>query len=338
MNLSYIRPNISFLPIIMDAITNPNPSPEEERFTKALGDELVYKLKTNWERIPKQDLAQRFRISRELSPTMRSFSDQDFPTKMAFQSLRFIEARQVLINERKRLIKQEAQKILTYGTSQPPNSSLPDLKLAHEAQRYISDKYGSCRCENPGNSTPPPPEPPKKFGLKGTKLKCHDQREVGHDEIYFISAVADGNAQLITTVSPRVSINDDDNDVKYPNFWMYPMQDPGGFLDLGISMREDDGGYEEAGQIVTKIGDAVSDIPTPYTVIAGAAITIIGELINLSSFLDDDDKYGDAFKTWSSQSNLENGVGSYLLNFYEADTGTFDDGHDFDFTINLLSV
>ncbi len=116
------------------------------------------------------------------------------------------------------------------------------------------------------------------------------------------------------------------------------MQDANGFLDAAISMWEDDGGYSEAGQIVSSIGSAISTIPNPYVIAAGVAVTIIGELIRLASWLDDDDHYGDASKTWNSASNLAAGIGSYVMSYYEVDEGWDDDGHDFDLTINLLSA
>ena len=89
---------------------------------------------------------------------------------------------------------------------------------------------------------------------------------------------------------------------------------------------------------VATIGSAVSLIPTPYTVAAGVALQIIGGLIGLASWLDDDDHYGDGYKTWLSQESLEGGVGSYVLSYYEVDTSWYDDGHDFDLTLNLISA
>ena len=63
-----------------------------------------------------------------------------------------------------------------------------------------------------------------------TRLKCHDQRETGHDEIYLVGAAVDGNGKLVSTVSNKFSIDDDDDDVLYPNYYIYPMQDPGGLM------------------------------------------------------------------------------------------------------------
>jgi hypothetical protein len=208
----------------------------------------------------------------------------------------------------------------------------------YEVYRKIHSKLHPCRCDEPGETTPPPPKPPPKFGLKVSKIKCYDQREVGHDEIYLVSAAVDGNGNLITTVSGKYSIDDTEDDVVYPNSWIYPMQPTGDFLDVAVAMWEDDGGYEGAGQAVTAIGGALTKIPNPYVVAAGAALAIIGGLIQLASFLDDDDHYGDVSRTWPTQTNLQSGVGSYILSYYEVDTGLFDEGHDFDVTLNLLSA
>jgi hypothetical protein len=101
---------------------------------------------------------------------------------------------------------------------------------------------------------------------------------------------------------------------------------------------DDDGGYRGAASYVTSIGAAIATIPSPYTIGAGVALQIIGGLIGLASWLDDEDHYGDAYKLWASNAALEAGMGSYILSYYEVDEGWFDDGHDFDLTINLMSA
>ncbi len=327
-----IRPRVSFIPIIMNAITSQNPDAGAKKFKAALGQKLVKQLSDNWKRMPGGEKNKRYYLSRSWRAPAG-----DFATQMAIQHNAFLKAREQLINERKRIIRKELGTAMRKGFYAPTSEIARDMALVYEIQKRWYKKVVGCRCEKPGE-TLPPPQPPKKYGLIISRLLCHDQRENGSDEIYLVSAVVDGNGKLITTTSPKYNIDDDDNYVLFPNCWIYPMQDPNGFLDAAISMWEDDGGYGQAGQTVAAVGGAISTIPNPYTLAAGVALTVIGEVISLASWLDRDNRYGDACKTWPSKSNLEAGIGPYTLSYYEVDEGLLDDGHDFDLTIYLLSA
>ena len=329
------QPRSTIVPIVMHFLTKTNPDSSTKKFKKALGDKLVKSLILNWKNMPSREKYRRYNMSREWYPPRSG----NFAENMAMQSKLYVAARQELISKRKQLIKKEVDRAMEMGVGnyKPSASVVKDKTLLFEVNKWLSHKfYYTCRCESPDNPNTPPAK--AKFGVKVTKLKCHDQRETGHDEIYLISTAVDGNGNLVATTSNKLSIDDDDDDVLYPNYYIYPMQDPGGFLDIAIAMWEDDGGYGEAAKHVAAIGSAVATIPNPYTVAAGVALQVIGGLIGLASWLDDDDHYGDAYQTWPSLANLQAGVGSYIKSFYEVDTGWFDDGHDFDLTINLLTA
>lgn len=336
--LPNVRPKNSFIPIIMHSLTAPAPSAQVTKFKQKLGNKLVTKLKDNWNRMPMREKMRRYDyLSRWTPPT------GDLANQLNGECKKYMAARQRMIIERKKLIRGEVDKALRVGSGNyvPSEVAAKDAELRFEVKKYMALKFGACRCEKPTNPEPPstaPPPPAPKYGVKASKLKCYDQREFGHDEIYFVCAAVDGNGKLITTVSPRINIDDDDDDVRYPNFWIYTMQDANGFLDVGIEMWEDDGGYGQAGQYVAAIGAGLGSIPIPLTEVAGVALVIIGSVIQLASWLDNDDYYGNAIKTWPSKATLEAGVGPYILSFYEVDTGWFDDGHDFDLTINLLTA
>lgn len=328
-----ISPRVSFVPVVMQAIENGGAEVEVREFVDALGPALTRRLLENWRRMPLAERMRRFPTGRGAAPVAGGFARQ-----MQATSANWVAARTQLLIQRKRLIKMEVDRAILEGPGRyvPSETVRRDRALAYEVLRKLHAKLAGCRCEE--DNPEPPAEPTPRFGLKVSKLKCLDQREVGNDEIYLVSVAVDGNGRLIATTSPKYSIDDDDDDVRYPNLWIYPMQDPKGFLDVAVSMWEDDGGYAEAGATVTSIGAAVSKIPSPYTLAAGVALQVIGGLMSLASFLDDDDHYGDAYRTWPNQSSLIAGVGTYNMSYYEVDTGWSDDGHDFDVQLKLLSA
>ena len=120
-------------------------------------------------------------------------------------------ARKQLFRERKKLIKAEVTKMVVAGLGAYVPSK--DPILASEVFRQWMERTGGngCRCEKP--QEPPPPEQPKKFGLRTTKLKCYNQTETGHDEVYLVSIAVDGRGNVFTLLSPKWSIDDGDDDV-----------------------------------------------------------------------------------------------------------------------------
>lgn len=327
-----LRPRVSFIPIIVNALANQQNDASAKKFAAAL-DNVADPIVKGWERLSGPERAKRFNIGRSWQPPQG-----DLAAQLAAAATAWKNERAQIVQGRKKLIKAELDRALSMGLASytPPPAFTRDKALAYEFQKSLYGKLFGCRCESADTATPPAKA--AKYGVKVTKVKCHDQREVGNDEVYLVGAAVDGNGQIVSTISNKMSIDDGDGDVLYPNYWVYPMQDPNGFLDLGISMWEDDGGYAEAGRAVAAIGSAIATLPNPYTIGAGVALAIIGEALLLFSWFDNDDFYGSATRTWGSAASLAAGVGSYVMGYYEVDEGWLDDGHDFDVTINMLAA
>ena len=199
-----MKPKISYVPIIMHALTNNAQDASIRKFKAALGPKIVKALSDNWKQMSSREKYNRYYMSRKwYPPTSGNFAEQ-----MAMQTKIFEAARSQLLRNRKEIIKKEVDKafLMGVGNYKPSAAIAKDATLLYEINKWLSHKlYYTCRCEQDGNTDTPPTIPPKKFGLKVTKLKCHDQRETGHDEIYFMSAVVDGNGNLITTTSNKYS-------------------------------------------------------------------------------------------------------------------------------------
>lgn len=142
-------------------------------------------------------------------------------------------ARQQLILERKKTIQAELKRYMLSPAQYTPSVAFAQNRpLLVDFYRYTGTRFGvnGCRCEKQGEE--PKPEPPKpKYGLVTQKLKCYNQCESGHGEVYLVCAAVDGNGKYVQTVSPKYSIDDDEDNVLYPHHWIYPTQDVNGFLD-----------------------------------------------------------------------------------------------------------
>lgn len=328
-----VNPKISFLPIIIEALKNDDA--DAKKFQSELGTSLTKEILTAWKKTPGRVKAKRFYLSRNSRLPRGSFAEQ-----LAAQSLAYDASKKKLTEERMKIVKGEYRKFIQSGVAKYSPSSFvrKDPALLHDTYRYFDKRKSHCCCNEPGNP-PTSEQPTKKHGVKVTQINCQEHDELFHDEVYMISTAVDGNGELLTSVSNRFDMNDGDDSVVYPNHWVYPVQDSGGFLDVAIALWEDDGGYEEIGDKISKIGSAVSKIPSPYTVAAGTALNIIGEVIGLISLLDSDDHYGDGTHTWSSLENLQSGVGGYSFNCFNPDTGLFDiTSYDYDVSYNLIEA
>lgn len=318
-----LRPRMPFVPTIIDALRKPGKDHIATEFRNRLGEKLTKMALAAWDNLPNNLKQTRYHsgIYRDLSGTL--------DVKLTALSNLYTAERKQLGRARRKLVKAEVTRMMASGLGaySPPE----DRILASEAWRHWTERTGGhgCRCEKPEE---PPPEQPKKFGLRTTKLKCYNQTETGHDEVYLVSVAVDGRGAVITRLSPKWSIDDDDDDVLYPNHWIYPMQDAGGFLDVALDLWEDDGGYDDVGQSLMALGGAVSIVSLG----AGAALAIIGGVVSLISSLDDDDQYGTATLTWASALQLESGVGTYIKSYYGEDhTG---DWFDLDLSVSLASA
>lgn len=319
-----LKPRTPFIPTIIEALKNPGKDHAAMEFRNRLGEKLAKRMIDAWEALPNHAKQSRYHtgVHRDVEGTL--------DVRLATLSKLHTAARKQLVRERRKLVKAEVSQMAKAGLAAYVPSK--DSILASEVWRHWTERTGGhgCRCEKPQEE--PPPEQPKKFGLRTTKLKCYNQTETGHDEVYLVSVAVDGLGHVITRLSPLWSVDDDDDDVLYPSHWIYPMQDAGGFLDIALDLWEDDGGYEDVGQSLMALGGAVSIVSLG----AGAALAIIGGAVSLISSLDDDDQYGTTTLNWGSKSQLEAGVGTYIKSYYGEDhTG---DWFDIDLSVTLSSA
>ena len=334
---SRIRPRIGYLPTIVKEIIRNDPN---DQLVKAISPKLgplKQKLTDKWNAMPNSHKLRRW--------DMRIHDSLGGNLKEKLISLAGLnkKERERIIEERRKKIKEEYSRFMRLGFEKYVLSEdvLRDKALATEAFKFLVAKTGAngCRCEKP-EATDPPPPPKKKHGICTQKLKCYNQCESGHDEVYLISVAVDGNGNSINKVSPKYSIDDDSDDVCYPHFWIYPTQDTNGFLDIAIQMMEDDGGYQDTANSISTIGSTVSAVGTaignPIVFGAGAALVIIGEITSIICDLDDDDDYGTLYRTWPSRAYLEAGVGAYIWNYSGEDWAG--DNFDFDLTVQLFQA
>jgi hypothetical protein len=122
---------------------------------------------------------------------------------------------------------------------------------------------------------------------------------------------------------------------------MYPGSDPGSFLDLAVELWEDDGGYDEAAKAIAGLGAAVAAAGAasgnPYVIGAGVGLALIGGLIGIAGWIQDDDRYGQDELSWLSDADLAAGVGPYTVSFINRDTGWRDFSQwNYDLQIDLV--
>jgi hypothetical protein len=158
-----------------------------------------------------------------------------------------------------------------------------------------------------------------------------DQCESGHDEVFFVYVVSDGQGKVSTGVTGKCSINDDDDDLKYLHDWILKFADVSGFLDVGLSMWEDDGGYGEIAGYISKVG-AAAMVVSPA---AGVALQVVAGLVAIFGSFDDDDWYGDAQLTWPTPDALAAAVGTHKIRFNGKDWSG--DSYDFRLTASLYT-
>ncbi len=322
------------MPALVNVIGNPARDPLAQQIVTDLGP-LANTLTTKWQAMPMQRKINRFFIRQPQS--WLTVPRIDLKNQFLAYCAAFNAGRKQLIEDMKREILAEYKLYMAnVGRYVPSQRFASDRVMMTYLLRYINSRTGAngCRCEKP-EPEPAPPRP--KFGAVTSRLKCYDQTETGHDEVYLVCVAVDGNGKYVSTVSNKFSIDDDSDDLLFPRHWIYPMQDPNKFLDIAVRMIEDDGGYDSiagafraVGGVVSAIGGAVGN---PIAVGAGAALSLIGGVIDVIGDLDGDDDYGVQTKTWSSDSQLQSGVGSYLLSYTGEDWSG--DNYDLDLSVRL---
>jgi len=115
----------------------------------------------------------------------------------------------------------------------------------------------------------------------------------------------------------------DTGQVRRPNFYFYPLNDPQGFLDVATVLYEDDGDYAEVGKAIVGIGSQVGAIAAAtgnlYVAIAGGIISVAGSITSLVSALDADDELGVCNFSYSNAAQLESMIGESQCSFLEDD-------------------
>ena len=226
------------------------------------------------------------------------------------------------------LIKGEVSRALEVGVSNwtPSDEVKANKSLLYEATRAVWGELVTSPCDGLLADGETPAKP--KYALRLSRIECHDKDEVGHDEVYVVSVAVDGSMGLRAETSPQYRMNDSDENVKWPNRYLYPGSEPGGVLDLAGELWEDDGGYGEAAAAIAALGAAIAAAGAagvnPYVVAAGVALSIIGGLIGIAGLFRADVRYGQEELSWLSATDLAAGVGPYTFSFINRDTGWTD--------------
>jgi len=338
MTNSMIRPDMSLAPILMEAISRPGTDPLANKIVTALGPQAPV-LAGRWAALSPRLKHSRF-LEGQPQPWLQNVGQQDLTGKLTAFAQSYDAARKQMIATRRKQISEEFDRSMSDSVLRrtPPSWFTQDKIMAAEYGRYRASQFGEngCRCEKPTESAAPPPNPTR-YGVVTKKLKCYDQCESGHDEVYLVSVAVDGNGRYTQSVSPIYRIDDDDNDVLYPHHWIYPLQPPNGYLDVAIQMMEDDGGYDGISSAFTTFGGVVQAIggaiANPVVAGAGLAIVIIGTLISVLGNFDTDDNYGIQIKTWGSAATVNAAPGVYLMSFTGKDWRG--DRFSFDLTIQV---
>lgn len=335
----------SLVPILVEGLLTGNPEGRnpQDIFARELieASEETYKaILVGWENLSPKVKKHRYQFDRE------DALDAPWVERLTFQSNRLLEYRRNVDESRRKFIQREFGRALIVGPAnwQPSEELQHNKTLSYLVQKKIWSQLATAneaRCSGfPRADGEADPEREPNYGLKLTKITCHEHDEVRHDEIYAVSVVVDGKGKIQAETSAKYDMNDGDDDVVYPNKWLYAMNNPAGFLDSAIELWEDDGDYEDAAKAVAAVGVAVASIPGGgVTKVAGIALASIGGLIAIAGWLDDDDKFGVETKTWGSETDLQSGIGPYVKSFVNYDTGIFDiTSYNYDLQFELLTA
>lgn len=334
----------SLIPIILDGLImgKPDGKNPEDLFVSALikeSKETYKSILAGWDAMSKREKKLRYSIDNSLN------NKGSWVDRLESQSKILIERRKSEEQQQQRLIKKEFHRALSIGPSnwKPSEELRNNNTLSYIVQRNIwgrftlTDKAQNNCCSKAEDENEAPREP--KYGIKFSKITCHEKDEIGHDEVYTISIVVDNNGTPILKTSKKYSMNDSDDDVVYPNEWVYPMKDPKGYLDFAITLWEDDGGYDEAAKAAAALALSLAAIPDiTATKVASLALGLVSGLLFVGGWLDNDDEYGDITKTWNSDSQLQSGVGEFMDSIINYDTGWTDfTSYHYDIQFELLT-
>lgn len=334
----------SLIPIIVEGLLKGKPDGKnpEDIFVKTLScaSEETYKaILVGWEAMSAKEKKLRYQLDK------RSINKGAWVDRLESQTKSLLEYRKNVKIIQQKLIKKEFHHALSVGPAnwQPSEELQKNKTLSYIVQRNIwerftmPDKPKNICCSRADADDDSQREP--NYGIKLTKITCHENDEIGHDEIYTISVVIDNNGTPILETSKVYDLNDSDDNVVYPNKWLYPMKNPNGYLDCAVTLWEDDGGYDEAAKAAAALALGLGAIPdVTATKVAALALGVISGLLFVGGWLDSDDEYGDITKTWSSDTQLQSGVGEFIDSVINYDEGWTDfTSYHYEIQFELLS-
>jgi len=306
--------------------------------------DLVDRILDGWKKTSGADQTRRapsrFQGVRDLKK--KEEGDHSWDERVRIRAAEYSAYHKSIAQLKRRLIRAEVSRALEVGVQNwtPSDEVIANKSLLYEATRAVWGELTTYYCC--GAPAEPPPARPK-YALRLSRIECNDKDETGHDEVYVVSVAVDGAGNLKAQTSPRYSMNDGNASVKWPNWFMYPAADPGGLLDLGVELWEDDGGYDEAAKAIAGLAAAVAAAgaasANPYVIGAGVGLGLIAGLVGIAGWLDDDDRYGQNQLSWLSDTDIEAGVGPHPVSFINRDTRSLFDftSWNYDLQIDLVA-
>lgn len=332
VNCSCTRPlsGPSLIPIFVEGLIKGNPKGKnpEDLFVRALinQNEDVYKsILTGWETMSKREKRLGYGIPDD------AIGKGDWVQRLEFQTKLLVDHRKKEKKELQTLVNLEFSRALSSGAANwQPSEELKNRKtLSYLVQKKIWERLAisdnainKCCSKADGDDEP---KPKTNYGIKLSKITCLEKDETGHDEVYIMSIVVDNTGVPVLKTSKVFSMNDSDENVKYPDEWLYPWKDPKGYMDIAATLWEDDGGYKEAAAAAAALAAGLAAIPdVTATKVAAIALGVVSGLLTVAGWLDSNDNYGTIAKTWASEPQLHAEVGSFVDSIINYDTGWTD--------------
>jgi hypothetical protein len=340
----------SLVPLFVEALETGQRggSDPQDAFATTLHEEspeLVDRILDGWKKTSRADQTRRatsrFQGVRDLKKKEEE-GDYSWEERVRIRAAEYSAYHKSIAQLKRRLIRAEVSRALEVGVQNwtPSDEVISNKSLLYEATRAVWGELTTYYCCGAPADAEPPAKP--KYALRLSRIECNDKDEIGHDEVYVASIAVDGAGNLKAETSPRYRMNDGDTSVKWPNWYMYPGTDPGGFLDLAVELWEDDGGYDEAVVALAALAAALiaaGPAGGPWVLGAGVALGLIAGLVGIAGWLDDDDRYGRDQLSWLSDTDLAAGIGPYTVSFINRDTGWTDFSHwNYDLQIDLVAT
>lgn len=327
--LRHHKPQLAFIPSMIGLLRN---NPNDPGLKKFLRDSKAdaNKMLSMYEALPSRTKIVRYsRNYRQFEAYNKTFKEllektsKEYREKMRLEDLRKKEAVRKKLFEFKQKSPQEILKTV-------PKDAYELIAMQKYMRLYWKKLAPCCETTAGAESTEgvdgKPPITPKKYAFRINRMKCNEQEDwTGDDDIYFVTIAVDGNGKVLAQQSPPWEMDTDQSRFIYYN--VYPMQSPNDFLDISVRMYEVNGSYESIGNTLIAVGAAASGL----NVVAGAALGILGAVVNLLGDLDDDDDLGTHNFTFNGAANLRTSVGTKPKSY-------LGDGADYDVTFQLIEA